>query len=321
MAKSSIKQRKSITVFKEGARFAGRADRNINTVLRLIKGNLSGWALILPSILLFCLIVWRPIIIGIGYSFFKLQGFEPVKFVGLENYITVLTDTNFLQTLKNTGVYVICSLIIGFPLPFICAVMMNEMIHAQGFFKVSTYLPVIIPGIASCLIWKLMYMDGNGGFLNMLLYFLGIGPMQWLSNKALAIPLIVIAMTWNGFGSTLIMHLATLQGINQELYEAARLDGAGFFKRIRYVLLPHMSGILLLLAIKQIISVFQVTEQPLVMTGGGPNGASMSLGLTNYFYAFKYSQFDRSLALGVITFLLLMVFTLIYFKMDNKIND
>lgn len=287
----------------------------------IIRRNLSGWLLIFPSLLLFCIIVWRPIVIGIGYSFFKLQGFTPTAFTGLDNYIAVLTDTNFLQTLANTGVYVLCSLLIGFPLPFICAVMLNEMIHAKGFFKVSTYLPVIIPGIASCLIWKMMYMDGSGGFLNMLLYFLGLDPMQWLSNKSLTIPLIVIAMTWNGFGSTLIMHLATLQGINQELYDAARLDGAGFFKRLRYVLLPHMSGIMLLLAIKQIISVFQVTEQPLVMTGGGPNGASMSLGLTNYFYAFKYSQFDRSLALGVVTFLILILFTLIYFKLDSKVNE
>lgn len=294
---------------------------NRNKFSSLITRNISGWLLILPTLILFALLVWRPIVIGIEYSFFKLNGFVPGDFVGIKNYTDVLSDTNFIQTLKNTCFYVLWSLVIGFPLPFICAVFINEMLHGQSFFKVSTYLPVIIPGVAACLIWKMVYLDGEGGLINMLLSYIGIAPQQLLSNKNLAIPLIVISMTWNGFGSTVIMYLASLQSINQELYEAARLDGAGVLGRARYVLVPHMRGILMLMFIRQIIAVFQVTEQPLVMTGGGPNGASMSLGLTNYFYAFKYGQFDKSLALGVITFLLLIGFTFIYFVLDKKNNE
>ncbi len=295
-----------------------RTNKNLGGI---VARNLSGWLLILPSIFLFIMLVWRPIGIGIWYSFYKLQGFTRVEFVGLKNFMDVLTDTNFIQTLWNTVGYVFWSLVIGFPLPFICAVMLNEMIHMQGYFKITTYLPVIIPSIATCLIWKMVYMDGNGGLLNMFRYYLGLEPMNWLSNKNLAIPLIVISMSWNGFGSTLIMYLATLQGINQELYEAARLDGAGFFRRIIHVLFPYMRGLLLLMLIRQIIGVFNVTEQPLTMTGGGPNGASMSLGLTNYYYAFKYGQYDKSLALGVITFCLLLVLTFIYFGLDKRVDE
>ena len=128
-------------------------------------------------------------------------------------------------------------------------------------------------------------------------------------------------MTWHGFGSTLIMYLATLQGVNNELYEAARIDGAGLFQRIKVVLFPHMRSLLLLLIIKQMIGVFQVVEQPLAMTGGGPNNASMSLGLTNYFYAFKFGQYEKSLALGTITFLLLIGMTFVYFHFDKKSQD
>lgn len=287
----------------------------------IVARNVSGWVLILPSIFLFIMLVWRPIGIGMTYSFFRLQGFTPKEFVALKNFTDVLTDTNFIQTLWNTLSYVGYSLLIGFPLPFIAALMMNELVHIQGYFKISTYLPVIIPSIATSLIWKMVYMDGEGGLLNMILYYLGMEPMNWLSNKNLAIPLIVIAMSWNGFGSTLIMYLGTLQGINQELYEAARLDGAGFFGRIVHVLVPHMRGLLLLMVVRQIIGVFGVTEQPLTMTGGGPNGASMSLGLTNYYYAFKYGQYDKSLALGVITFLMLLVLTFIYFGLDKRVDD
>lgn len=291
------------------------------SVSGLLRRNISGWLLIIPSIILFVFIIWRPIIIGISYSFFDLQGFKPVEFVGLKNFAEVLNDTNFIKTLVNTVGYVFWSLIIGFPLPFICAVMLNELVHMKGYFKITTYLPVVIPTIATAFIWKMVYMDGPGGLLNMLLYYFGIEPMGWLSNKTLVIPLIVVSMSWSGFGSTLIMYLATLQGINQELYEAARLDGAGFFRRIKHVLFPHMRGVVLLLAIRQIIGVFSVAEQPLAMTGGGPNGASMSLGLTNYYYAFKYSQYDKSMALGVITFCLLLVLTFVYFGLDRRIEE
>lgn len=155
----------------------------------------------------------------------------------------------------------------------------------------------------------------------MILCFFGLQPMTWLNNANLSIPLIIVMLTWSGFGGAVIMYLASLQGIDRSLYEAAKLDGAGIFQRIRVVMMPHMWGILLLQAVRQIIGIFQIAEQPLVMTGGGPNGASTSLGLTNYYYAFKYGQFDRSMALGVIMFILLVWLTLLYFRLDKKINE
>lgn len=307
---------------KQNAKKESKSKKLVNRNLKgMFAKNISGWVLILPSVFLFVLLVWRPIVIGIDYSFYKLQGFTKVEFVGLKNYIDVLTDTNFVQTFVNTLEYVFWSLVIGFPLPFICAVMLNEMLQGQRFFKVTTYLPAVIPAIATSLIWKMIYMDGSGGLLNMFRYFIGKDPTTWLSNKHLVIPLIVISCTWNGFGSTLIMYLATFQGVNQELYEAARIDGAGFFSRIVHVLFPHTRGMILLMAIRQVIGIFQIAEQPLAMTGGGPNGASLSLGLTNYFYAFKYGQYDKSLALGVITFLMLLVLTVVYFKLDKKVDE
>lgn len=284
-----------------------------------LQRNVPGWILIVPSVFLFVMLVWRPIVIGISYSFFDLKGFRPVEFVGLRNYIDVISDTNFLKTLWNTVQYVFWSCL-GFPIAFIFAVMLNEMLHAKQFVKISTYLPSIVPGIAVAMIWKMVYMDDEGGLLNMLLYHLGMEPMNWLSNKDLVIPLIVFTLVWKGCGGSMIMYLATLQGINQELYEAARLDGAGFLQRIRYVLFPYMKGTLLLLFVQNIIGVFNISEQPLTMTGGGPNGASLSLGLTNYFYAFKYGQYDKSLALGVITFLILISMTFVYHRLEKSVD-
>ncbi len=288
-------------------------------LLGKLRRNVPGWVLIVPSVFLFIMLVWRPIVIGISYSFFDLKGFRPVEFVGIKNYVEVISDTNFLKTLWNTVQYVFWSCL-GFPVSFIFAVMLNEMLHAKQFIKISTYLPNIVPGIAVAMIWKMVYMDGEGGLLNMLLYQFGMEPMNWLSNKDIVIPLIVFTLVWKGCGGSMIMYLATLQGINQELYEAARLDGAGFLQRIRYVLFPYMKGTLLLLFVQQIIGVFNISEQPLTMTGGGPNGASLSLGLTNYFYAFKYGQYDKSLALGVITFLILISMTFVYHRLEKSVD-
>lgn len=285
------------------------------------KKNLSGWLLILPTVLFFVFLVWRPIIIGMVYSFFDLRGVEPTSFVGFDNYRQVLSDTNFLVTLKNTVFYVLWSLVIGLPLPFVAAVMLNEALHAKQYFKISLYLPAVLPGMAVYLLWTMIYGESSAGLINSVLQAIGLDNAQFLSNKNLVIPLIVVMMSWQGFGGTTIMYLATLQGVDQSLYEAARLDGAGFWSRVKNVTWPHCRGIILLLAVRQIISVFSVTEQPMVMTGGGPNGASMTLGLTNYYYAFKYGAMQKSLALGVVTFLILAGLTIVYFKLDKKISD
>jgi len=285
------------------------------------KRNLSGWLLILPTLIFFIFLVWRPIIIGACYSFFKLEGFTPTEFVGLKNFKDVISDTNFIQTVFNTLKYVFWSLIIGYLLPLITAIFLNEATYGKSFFRTSFYLPAIIPAMATYMIWRVIFGDGGTGLLNMILNHFGVENANWLGNKELVIPLIITTMTWSGFGSTAVFYLASLQSVNNELYEAARIDGCKLFGRIRYVLIPHMRGIMLLSLVRQIMAVFNVTEQPLAMTGGGPNGASLSLGLTNYFYAFKYGQYDKALAVGVITFCMLSVLTIFYFKLDKKINE
>lgn len=286
-----------------------------------IRLNVSGWTLLIPTIILFIFIVWRPIVIGITYSFFSLRGFTPEAFVGLENYRDVLSDTNFTGVLWNTVQYVLWSLVIGLPLPFLAAVAMNEMLHAQQFFKITTYLPCVLPGMAVYLLWTFLYGEGNTGVFNSIICSLGFEPVRFLSNSNMVIFWLIVMMTWKGFGGTTIMYLATLQGVDKSLYEAARIDGANFFQRFKAVTWPPCRGIILLLGVRQIISVFGVTEQPMVMTGGGPDGASMSIGLQNYYYAFKFNAINKSLALGVTTFLLLMGLTIVYFILDKKINE
>lgn len=200
---------------------------------RLLKKNISGWMLIFPTVLVFVIFVWRPIIIGVLYSFFDLNGFTPVKFAGLDNYIRVLSDTNFLKTLWNTVQYVLWSLLLGLPLPFVSAVMLNEIRFGKQYFKITSYLPCVLPGMAVYLLWTMVYGESSAGLINSVLNCFGIDNMQFLSNSKSVIPCIILMMTWQCFGSTMVMYLATLQSVDTSLYEAARIDGANFCKGLR----------------------------------------------------------------------------------------
>lgn len=282
------------------------------------RKDVMAWLLMLPSLLMFLFFTWQPLVSGIILSFFKTKGYHVVEFIGLGNYQEVITNSSFKAALLNSATYTLWSIIIGFAVPIIVAILLNEIIHLNGFFKFAFYFPSMIPGIATYLMWAFMYNPAKWGVLNTIISHLGLQPFGWLNVPQHTIMLIVVTMTWAGFGGTALIYMASLQGINQELYEAASLDGAGFFKKIRYITFPGISGIVLLMLIMQIITVFQVMIQPLSMTGGGPNDASLSLMLQSYLYAFNYVKAGPSMAVGVITFLILLIPTFFYFLLSKK---
>lgn len=307
-----MKENKKISVEK-----TVKSGRKARSVLK----DLGAWILLLPSVIGIAVLIIRPQILGAVWSFFRMKGFTVTDFVGLENYKTVLMDSAFLKALGNTFQYVFWSLVIGFPIPFIVAILMNELLHARSFTRVMVYLPGIMPAVACSVLWTLIFYPDPSGLLNTILIKFGMEPYIWLEDSRFTILYIIISMTWQGMGGTAIYYFATLQGVNRELYEAALIDGAGFFKRIKVVTLPYMYGTLLLFAMRQCISVFSITDQPLQMTGGGPNNASLSLGLLNFRYAFKDYKPQYALALGIIQFIILFVFTIIYNKVDKRLDE
>ena len=287
-------------------------------LFRKIRKEAGAWLLLLPSLLLFAIFVWHPLISGLVLSFFETKGFDIIKFNGLQNYVDVVSDSAFKTTLANTAFYTLWSLVIGFLVPVTVAVIINEMVHLNAFFRFSVYFPAMVPGVVTAIMWNFMLDPGEQGLFNTLLAFFGLSPSVWLLNPRMTIPLIVATMTWRGFGSTAIIYLASLQGVNHELYEASTLDGAGVWARLRYVTFPHLSNILNLMLIMQIIGVFQVMYEPLTMTEGGPNNASASLMLQSYFYGFRYFQAGRSMAVGAITFMILVPLIIFYFRANGK---
>jgi multiple sugar transport system permease protein len=286
-----------------------------------LKKDAGAWVLLFPFAFLLIMLIFEPTLRGILWSFRKMNGYTPGAFIGLQNYKTVVNDSIFGLTMWNTVKYVFWSLLIGFWPPIICAAFLNEIKVGQGFFRFAIYFPCMIPSIASSMLWKLIYYPNTSGLLNMLLAYFGAESVAWLQDPDRVIPLIILSATWKAMGSSMLIYLAALQGNSREVYEAACVDGAGFWVRLRKIALPQISGMMVVNFIRQIIAVFQIMEQPLAMTDGGPNNASIPVGLLGYRYAFQNYQIGSSLALNVIIFLILSVLTVIYFKTQKSTSS
>lgn len=285
------------------------------------KRDLMGWLIIIPSVILFTFFVWEPLLESIRLSLYTAKGVELQEFVGLQNYIEVIHDVNFKAAFFNTFKYIGWSLIIGFVIPIILAVFISETVRLKSFFRFAVYFPNMVPGMAVALLWVYFFKPGETGVLNILLGKCGIEPSVWLNNAALVIPLIVIALTWKGAGSTSLIYMAGISGINPEYYEAAAIDGAGIWSRIFHVTIPCILSLGKTMLILQVISVFQILYEPLVLTNGGPNNASLSIMLLVYKYAFRNYDYPNAAALSVIICIVLILLSGLYMRLTRKRND
>lgn len=291
------------------------------SVRKFMLNDISAWMLLLPAVLCLYFFVIRPQVTGIVWSFFNMTGYTVKDFVGFDNYARIFKDPQFLQALKNTFKYVFWSIVLGYAFPIFTAVMMNEILHFRNTMRVFVYLPSAMPAVAVMMLWYLIYYPDASGLLNIFLSKIGVPPQVWLQDQKMTIFYIVLCMTWSGAGTTAIYYYSSLQEVSRELYEAAVMDGAGFFKRFSVVTLPHISGIALLFFVRQIVGVFSVMEQPLQMTDGGPDGASTTLGLLAYKYGFVSVRPQLAMAIGAVMFVIMVAFTLFYFYLNKRVEE
>ncbi|MDR3193231.1 MAG: sugar ABC transporter permease [Treponema sp.] len=274
--------------------------------------------MMLPGVILFAFFIWVPLLESIRLSLYHANGMRITEFVGFQNYRDVFTHYDFLPALRNTVSYTLWSLVLGFLAPIALAILINEVRHGKSLFKVSIYLPSVIPGVAMVLLWRYIFRVDSAGILNILLSRIGIGPQPWLTNASWTIPLIVTTLVWHGAGSTTLLYIAGLQGIDPELYEAAIIDGAGIPARVRHITLPCIFNLARTLFILQIIGVFQILYEPLMLTGGGPNNASLSIMQLVYRFAFERFEYPQGTTVSVIVCLILAVLTVLYFKITKR---
>jgi multiple sugar transport system permease protein len=237
---------------------------------------------------------------------------------GWSNYIRIIHDPTFWQAWRNTLEFTILALIIGYAVPFFVAILLNEMRHAQGYLRILVYLPVMLPPASALLLFYYFY-NPQYGLFDDILHFLHLPTSQWVLTPgtgffSIAMLSVVIASTWMNMGSATLIYLAALQNIPGELYEAAEIEGANIWQRIRHVTIPQTRLILLLLAMLQVVATMQMFIESFVLTngGGGVGDNVQSVVMLIYQYAFALSgasNYNSASALGVILMLVLAAFS------------
>jgi multiple sugar transport system permease protein len=280
--------------------------------LSRLKYDLGAWFIMAPCAILFLFFIYDPLIESVRLSFFETKGMTTVRFVGFQNYRRMLIHPDFWPSVRNSFMYTFWSLAIGFMVPIVMSVIVNEMIIGKNLARTAIYLPVIVPGLATVVLWRFIFSAEASGGMNMLLAALGLPRTTYLSNPSIVIPIIVLTMTWRNAGSTTLIYLAGLQSIDPQHYEAAIIDGAGVWRRLIHITIPNIYNLARTLLILQIIAVFQIIYEPLVMTNGGPNNASVSMMQVVYRYAFERFDYSHATAMSVIIAVILLALTLVY---------
>ena len=250
-----------------------------------------------------------PFVASFVLSFTKYNIVQPPKWIGADNYVELLTDDPlFWKSLANTAVYVAGSVTVRIVLGFLLALLLNSKVRFLGLWRTLFYVPSVVPIVALSVVW-LYVLNARHGLLNWFLSFLGISRIRWFADPDVAmIGFLVMSTTW--VGVTMVIFLAGLQGIPEEYYDAAKIDGANLLQRLRRVTIPLMTPTIYLNILINIIGAFQVFTQIFIMTGGAPRDATRTYVLHLFENAFEYipPQMGYSSALAWILFLIIFIF-------------
>jgi multiple sugar transport system permease protein len=284
---------------------------------RRVRANLSAHGFLIGAVVAFALFSWWPMIREFMMAFQHTHRGK-TTWVGLQNLDRIAHDPAFWHAWRNTVYFTVLALVIGFAVPFVVAIVLNELRHARSYLRILVYLPVMLPPVASVLLFKYLY-DPTYGLFNAVLRLVHLPTLAWLNSPATAMPAVVVAATWMNMGSAVLIYLAALQGIPGELYEAAELDGASVLGRIRHVTIPQTRLILSLMLLLQIIATMQVFVEPFLLTGGnGPQDSTLTVVNLIYQYAFNFNNFGSAAALGVVMLLVLIGFSALYVRLDRE---
>ncbi|RCH65263.1 sugar ABC transporter permease [Streptomyces sp. SDr-06] len=283
---------------------------------RALRRNLTAHGFLIGAVLCFAFFSWYPMVREFVLAFQKTKDGR-TTWAGWSNLRYVFHDPAFWQAWRNTLLFTGLALVLGFVLPFLVAVLLNEFRHGQGYLRLLVYLPVMLPPVASVLLFKYFYDPGYGLF-NRVFELFGLQQQQWLQSTHTAMLSVVIAATWMNMGSATLVYLAALQGIPGELYEAAELDGAGLLRKIWHVTVPQTRLVLSLMFLMQIIATMQVFTEPFLLTNGaGPEGSTTTVVYLIYQYAFNFNNYGGAAALGLCLLVLLAGFSAVYVRLSR----
>jgi multiple sugar transport system permease protein len=287
---------------------------------RKVRDNLTGYAFLAGAVVCFAVFAWYPMIRGVIMSFQRTRR-GVTTWVGWDNYERIVHDPSFWTAWKNTAYFTVLALIFGYAVPFFVAILLNEFRHAKGYLRALVYLPVMLPPASALFLFKFYAYDpSDAGLFNAILKALHLPTSQWMQSPRMTMPAMVLASTWMNMGGAVLIYLAALQNIPGDLYEAAELDGAGVWGRIRHVTIPQTKLILSLMAMLQIVATMQLFIEPLILANGaGSQDSATSVAYLIYQHGFFQNDLNGAAALGVIMLIVLGGFSAVYVRLNSKL--
>jgi multiple sugar transport system permease protein len=291
-----------------------------------MKTTPRAWTFYTPAVLVIGVFFAMPVLAALALSLtdfdlYALADLKNLRFVGLANYVDVLQAPLFWKSLFNTLYFVV----IGVPASLGCslgaAMLLNSpLARLKGIHRTALFAPVVTTVVAVAVIWRYLFHT-RYGLINFVLGDLGISPVDWLGDPHWSMPAIIVFAVWKNFGYNMIILLAGLQGIPPELFEAARIDGASLWQQFRYITLPSLRPILLLVTIITMAGYFQLFAEPYVMTRGDPLQSTVSVLYYMYEEGFKWWSLGRASAIAFLLFLLILAVTRVLLYVSRRWED
>ena len=283
----------------------------------------AGWLFITPALSLITIFFVLPVLAAFLLSFTDFDIYSigdpgSTRFIGLGNYRTLWDSPLFWTALRNTSLFVV----LGGPLSVLASLVAAVLVHSKlvrfrPLFRSAFFAPWVTTLVAVALVWRFVYHPQDGP-LNALLPALGLPAIDWLGNPAWAMPAIVVVSVWKNFGYNMLVFLAGLSNIPEELYEAAELDGAGAWHRFRRVTVPMLGPTFVFVGVVTMIASFQIFSEPYVMTQGGPLKSTLTLMLLMYEEGFRWWRLGFATAIAVVLFLLTLAGTLVQLRLRRE---
>jgi multiple sugar transport system permease protein len=283
----------------------------------------AAWWFVAPALLVIGVFFFLPVFAALlmsltDFDIYALADLRNLRFVGLGNYVSLLQTPLFWQAFGNTLYFVV----VGVPLSIGVSLGTALLLHSRlarfkAFFRTALFAPVVTTLVAVAVIWRYLF-NTRYGLLNYALGGVGIQPIDWLGDPHWAMPAIIVFAVWKNFGYNMIILLAGLQSIPEELYEAARIDGASIWRQFRYVTLPMLAPILLMVSILTIAGYFQLFAEPYVMTQGGPLQSTVSVLYLMYEEGFKWWNLGSASAVAFILFLVIFAITALQLRYTRQ---
>ena len=280
------------------------------------QDTLYGYLFIAPVIISLVFLTVGPMLVSAYFSLTSYPLLTPPKFIALKNYVDLFTkDKLFYQSLKVTFSYAAMALPLGLVCSLLTAVLLNQKVRGIPLFRTCFYLPNIVPGVASAVLWGWL-LNPDWGLVNAVLKGLGLPTSRWLSEPSSALPSLVFMSLW-GIGGTVIIFLAGLQAVPEEFYEAAKIDGGNTWHLFRYITLPLLTPTIFFNLVMGLIGTFQYFGTAYILTKGGPLYATYFYNLNLYDKAFKWLKMGYASAMAWVLFGSVLVFTLLVFRSSS----